>query len=392
MTYQTVYYQMSTRQMAHLDIPIGYAHEDTRSRGFITPKTLEKSKGLGMAIGIVAGVMTAGVGYGVMAAAGGLASMSAGALAGGAMMAGGVMSAVGAATGNKKLSQYGGYLSLAGGAYAAFTTPTGAFTTGKDSLLSAGTQEAMTKVSSAFSSSASAASSAASGSSAASSSVAAANGVDTVGAASTISQGGVEAGSTAATLGQSSAPAVSESVLKGANTLNGTTMSIGDPSTYTGISSGAQSAAGAVGTPMATGGSPLSASIPASQLASTGGQSGGLIADAWKGLTNMSSGSGMMAGQLLNGMAQGGATEELAKQQALQTSLVAQKYANDQAELQRQIKNMNSAGVIYYDPNDLNAQKIVAAAQAAGVQPRTLQVNQSAQVKNPMNAFQGAQA
>lgn len=70
----------------------------------------EKSKGLGMVIGVVASVMTAGAGYAMWAANTGMQ-----ALAGGAMMAGGVMSGVGAVTGNQKLAKIGGIMSLAGG-------------------------------------------------------------------------------------------------------------------------------------------------------------------------------------------------------------------------------------------------------------------------------------
>jgi len=76
---------------------------------------MHKSKGLGMVIGVVAGLATAGVGWGMMGAAGGLGSGSLGALAGGAMFAGGISTALGEVTGNKKLTKVGGILSLAGG-------------------------------------------------------------------------------------------------------------------------------------------------------------------------------------------------------------------------------------------------------------------------------------
>lgn len=72
----------------------------------------EKSKGLGMVIGVVASVMTAGAGFMAFSAAQG---MTLGNLAAGAMMTGGVMSGVGTVTGNTKLAKMGGYLSLAGG-------------------------------------------------------------------------------------------------------------------------------------------------------------------------------------------------------------------------------------------------------------------------------------
>jgi hypothetical protein len=69
-----------------------------------------KSKGLMMVIGIVAAVATMGAGVAVMAA-GTLAAQ----ISGGAMIAGGLMSGIGAVTGNKKLAMIGGVLSLAGG-------------------------------------------------------------------------------------------------------------------------------------------------------------------------------------------------------------------------------------------------------------------------------------
>lgn len=69
-----------------------------------------KSKGLMMVIGVVAAVATMGAGVAVMAA-GTLAAQ----ISGGAMIAGGLMSGIGAVTGNKKLAMIGGVLSLAGG-------------------------------------------------------------------------------------------------------------------------------------------------------------------------------------------------------------------------------------------------------------------------------------
>ena len=71
---------------------------------------LRKSRGLGMVIGVVASVVTMGAAMPLLAS-GVLASQ----IAGGVMMAGGVLSGVGAVTGNKKLSKIGGIMSLAGG-------------------------------------------------------------------------------------------------------------------------------------------------------------------------------------------------------------------------------------------------------------------------------------
>lgn len=71
----------------------------------------EKSKGIGMVLGVVASVATMGAATPLLLTGATLASQ----IAGGVMMAGGVLSGVGAVTGNKKLSKIGGVLSLAGG-------------------------------------------------------------------------------------------------------------------------------------------------------------------------------------------------------------------------------------------------------------------------------------
>ena len=70
----------------------------------------EKSKGLGMVLGVVTSVVSMGAALPMLASAN-LATQ----LAGGAMMAGGVLNGVGTVTGNKKLTKIGGVLSLAGG-------------------------------------------------------------------------------------------------------------------------------------------------------------------------------------------------------------------------------------------------------------------------------------
>lgn len=71
---------------------------------------LEKSKGLGMVVGIVASVVTMGAALPMLASTA-LATQ----IAGGVMFAGGALGGVGAVTGNKKLSKIGGIMSLAGG-------------------------------------------------------------------------------------------------------------------------------------------------------------------------------------------------------------------------------------------------------------------------------------
>lgn len=70
----------------------------------------EKSKGLGMVIGVVASVVTMGAALPMLAS-----TVLATQIAGGVMFAGGALSGIGAVTGNKKLSKIGGIMSLAGG-------------------------------------------------------------------------------------------------------------------------------------------------------------------------------------------------------------------------------------------------------------------------------------
>ena len=80
----------------------------------------EKSKGLGMVLGVVTSVVSMGAALPMLASAN-LATQ----LAGGAMMAGGVLNGVGTVTGNKKLMKIGGVLSLAGGIGAGVSSMTG---------------------------------------------------------------------------------------------------------------------------------------------------------------------------------------------------------------------------------------------------------------------------
>jgi hypothetical protein len=96
--------QVRYYRQAFADMPVGGPMEGAAYGEYL------KSKGVGMVIGIVAAVATMGAGIGVMAA-GTLAAQ----LSGGAMIAGGLMSGIGAVTGNKKLTKIGGVLALAGG-------------------------------------------------------------------------------------------------------------------------------------------------------------------------------------------------------------------------------------------------------------------------------------
>lgn len=85
------------------DMPIGNAFSGPAYGEY------EKSKGLGMILGVVASVLTMGAALPMLAGSVGMQ------IAGGAMMAGGVLTGVGAITGNQKLMKVGGILSLAGG-------------------------------------------------------------------------------------------------------------------------------------------------------------------------------------------------------------------------------------------------------------------------------------
>lgn len=84
-----------------------------------------KKKGLMVAIGVIASVITVGAAAPAFAAAMAAGNVGA-ALATGAMMAGGVMSGLGAVTGNAKLTKLGGVLALAGGAGSLLTGAFGA--------------------------------------------------------------------------------------------------------------------------------------------------------------------------------------------------------------------------------------------------------------------------
>lgn len=106
------------RQISALEV--GYQHTQINARihdmpigdAFKGPAygEYEKSKALGMVLGVVSSVFTMGAALPMLAT--GTMAMQ---IAGGVMMAGGVLTGVGAVTGNKKLMKTGGILSLAGG-------------------------------------------------------------------------------------------------------------------------------------------------------------------------------------------------------------------------------------------------------------------------------------
>lgn len=92
------------------DMPVGDALNGAAYGEYL------KSKVLGAIIGVVAAVASVWTGGVTLAAMGAITSANIGAaISAGAMVAGGVMSGVGAVTGNKKLMKIGGVLSLAGG-------------------------------------------------------------------------------------------------------------------------------------------------------------------------------------------------------------------------------------------------------------------------------------
>ena len=106
------------RQISALEI--GYQHAQINARihdmpigdAFKGPAygEYEKSKALGMVLGVVSSVFTMGAALPMLASTA-LATQ----IAGGVMLAGGVLTGVGAVTGNTKLMKTGGVLSLAGG-------------------------------------------------------------------------------------------------------------------------------------------------------------------------------------------------------------------------------------------------------------------------------------
>ena len=92
------------------DMPVGDALNGAAYGEYL------KSKVLGAVIGVVAAVASVWTGGATLAAMGAITSANIGAaISAGAMVAGGVMSGVGAVTGNKKLMKIGGVMSLAGG-------------------------------------------------------------------------------------------------------------------------------------------------------------------------------------------------------------------------------------------------------------------------------------
>jgi hypothetical protein len=367
MSYTSVYY-MNRNTALHLDIPI-----DNPYGGPAFGQKLKGGGGLGKVIGVVAAVAAVATGYGALVAGLGPGGSLAGAIAGGAMMAGGVMSGLGTITGNKKLSQIGGVLTLAGGAYGMAFDKAGNFVLGTEgtSLASEGTANALNKFNETF------------GTKFGQAASTAAKATDTTINLGT-DQGQILAAQDSAVTGNAGIDTGTAAAAKTA----GSSIQQG------GLISGSQQSqilagqdAGVTGTPGLAKTTINAAGVAPTAGAAAPASNGGLIENILNGKN-----SGQLIGSAIQGIATGAAGSAQADQMASQTSLLAQKYANDQAELQRQIKNINSPGGIYYNPNDPNAQSIVAAAQASGIKTIPLSVNMNANVQSPTTAFQGAKA
>jgi len=391
----TTYYMQSR----FMDEPIGYAHHAPPMQKRPIPMSLEKSKGLGMVIGIVAGVVTAGAGWGMYATATSLG----GQLAGGAMMAGGAMSAVGAATGNKKLSKVGGILSLAGGAYGMAFDSAGNFALGDKfggtSLLSEGSAKAMSKFSEVFSGKASSLGNGVTG-----------GNVSSTNPSLTLGETGGSALSGAGGVGETTASTLTGTGAQPSGGLIGNSIGAGPQSTIAlnspsvgtagtsdmlggGLNMASKGASGISGTISTA--SPTLASAgttatgTASQIAGSGtaGQSQGILGKAMD--FAKSPGGSNLVGNALKAF---GGDDAESKAAAEANALRARQL--DMMQLTDEYRR--NPGAVVYDPNDPNAAKIQQAAQAAGVQTIALSVNMNANTLSPMKAFnqqpQGAKA
>ncbi len=324
---------------------------------------LHKSKGLGIVVGVVAGLVTAGAGWGVMAgagAAGAAAGSTTAMLAGGAMFAGGVSTALGAATGNKKLSKIGGILSLAGGIG----------TMGADMLAgealgttaSTGWNKTVSDLTSSFGKTAGMANAAGTG------------------AETTISQGGLTGtGSSGGITG----------LTQGGGT-QGMTGGLLESAMEGGIGQGGslslQPAGSAGASPYALGGAGDGLGLKVAGDAASGASAAGAggTAAGSKGLIGsamdfMKTPGGMnLAGNMIQG-AMGGDDTSI-KQKEL--DLLTEKYKDSRADLERELGNINFRYEVI-DPTDPQAEQKRQAAKAQGVPTITLGANRSANVQAP---------
>lgn len=318
---------------------------------------MHKSKGLGMVIGVVAGLATAGVGWGMMGAAGGLGSGSLGALAGGAMFAGGISTALGEVTGNKKLTKVGGILSLAGGvgslAADGLAMAAGVEGAKLGGTAAAGWSKTMTELEGAFGSVLGQGSSA---------------------ATSTISQGGVSGttGLTSGAGGQGMTGGLLDSAMApSAATVDGFSGAGGTGLQASGSTASTTSNLGLAG------GSPYSltgGASPASSTAPAAGTSKGILGNV---MDFASTPAGMnLVGNTVQGMAAGDAAQQ-------ELDRLQQEYGDSRADLERELKNINFQYEII-DPNDPQAEQKRQAAKAKGVPTITLGVNPTAQPVRPV--------
>lgn len=303
---------------------------------------MHKSKGLGMVIGVVAGLATAGAGWGMMAASNGL---TLGSLAGGAMFAGGISTALGSVTGNKKLTKIGGILSLAGGIGSLGADMIAGQALG--STASAGWSETMSQLEGAFGS------------------VMGTGGQTAT--TSTISQGGVSG--TSGVLGNAMG-----------DTSTAAMFSSGAPST-TGIGSANLAGDLAGGASLNVAGGPVGATNLTTTISQQAAAGAAPAAGASKGILGKvmdftQTPAGMnLAGNMMQGMASGDAAQQ-------ELDFLQQKYGNDRADLERRLKNINFKYEVI-DPNDPQAEAKRQAAKAAGVPTITLGANTNGPMVQP---------
>lgn len=381
MNYTTVRYTLAPRAAILLDIPI-----DDPYGGPAYGEKLKKGGGgaLGMVLGVVAGVATAGIGYAAygaaMAAAGGsFAAASTGALlSAGAMMAGGVMSAVGAVTGNKKLTQVGGILGLAGGVGGSLITSSGSLASeGAKSLTAEATENALKSVSEAWSS----AEKAITGSDAAKQTASLSPNIsvnDGVAGANASANQAVQSGSA---LNAAEQGASVSSLAPGT--------SVTDPAfgakigtEIGGISQGAAQASGAMGTPMATGGALSNA--PAASVANaakTAGTSGGIIGNVMDFAKSQGGGLLLATGFKAVGDGMAGSAQEDLYQQRFDQMAKESDFTMAQKELQNQNAN---AQFEFLDPSDPMFEQKAAEARKSGKNVIRMGINQSAGPVQPI--------
>lgn len=399
MSFTTVKYSLSPRQAMYLDVPIGDPYG-----GPAYGQKLKGGGGMGMVLGVVAAVATGGVGLAAWSAASAAGSIG-GMLSAGAMMAGGVMSGIGAVTGNKKLSKYGGYLSLAGGLGASMMTSGGEFlnplaeNAGKESLMS----EAMTKVSDTFSSAAEklglAKDTTTPGLAGPNQGVTEglkANGLNPMAEAQQGAQATMplaDAGSSGNTLQQAVANTQSGTIglstptdavnysTQASNLSPGATMPGRLP--VAGVDSTASTLAsntgfGASGSGV-TGGSlnpTLTSTLP--KTAATGGSS---LVDGALSFAK-SNGGGLIGSALMQGV--GGAMS-----QQEQLDFIQQQYSDKQDLMKQELAKVNFQYEVL-DPNDPQYEQKKAAAKSSGIPTITLGVNKNANVAMP-NMFPATQ-